>query len=218
MIFRSSDGRRGDRTKVIERFFEFTGADIARAEDHHADAVLEFPQSGERFEGRDTFTEWRSQYPVAADDMRYRLLRVTARDDFAAPATASYDRGENWMFGVQLLDFRDDKVIRERIYVTEGWEAPEWRAKWRSATRPTRRPDDVPANRPSVDHGRASRETDRVGDEVRRLSEVIAQVGPGHPAPGLRRPERVPGVEGRDVGALGAADRLDRHPSAPGQV
>ena len=67
--------------KVVERFFEFTGADVARAEElYHADAVLEFPQSGERFEGRDTFTEWRSQYPVAADDMRYRLLRVTARD------------------------------------------------------------------------------------------------------------------------------------------
>ena len=35
---------------------------------------------------------------------------------------------------MQLLDFRDDKVIRERIYVADGWEAPEWRAKWRSAT------------------------------------------------------------------------------------
>jgi hypothetical protein len=24
--------------------------------------------------------------------------------------------------------------IRERIYVADGWEAPEWRAQWRSAT------------------------------------------------------------------------------------
>jgi SnoaL-like domain len=122
--------------KVVERYFEFTGADVARAEElYHSDAVLEFPQSGERFEGRATFTEWRSQYPVSADDMRYRVIRVTAREDFAATElTASYDRGENWLFGVQLLDFRDDKVIRERIYVAEGWEAPEWRAKWRSAS------------------------------------------------------------------------------------
>ena len=36
--------------------------------------------------------------------------------------------------GVQTLDFRGDKVIRERIYVTEPWEAPEWRAPWRPAT------------------------------------------------------------------------------------
>ena len=120
--------------KVVERFFEFTGADVERAEElYHEDAVLEFPQSGERFEGRATFTEWRSQYPVGVDDMRYRILRHTVREDFAATElTASYDRGENWLFGVQLLDFRDDKVERERIYIMEGWEAPEWRAPWRS--------------------------------------------------------------------------------------
>ena len=47
--------------------------------------------------------------------------------------SASYNGGP-WQFGVQLLDFRDDKVARERIYVTEGWEAPEWRAPWRSDT------------------------------------------------------------------------------------
>jgi hypothetical protein len=27
-----------------------------------------------------------------------------------------------------VLEFRDDKVARERIYVMEGWDAPEWRA------------------------------------------------------------------------------------------
>ena len=89
--------------KVVERFFEFTGADVARAEElYHEDAVLEFPQSGERFEGRATFTDWRSQYPVGPDDLRYRVTRIVAREDFAA---------------------------------TECWEAPEWRAKWRSTTR-----------------------------------------------------------------------------------
>jgi hypothetical protein len=110
--------------EILNRLFEFTGADVARAEElYHEDAVLEFPQSGERFEGRATFTEWRSQYPVGADDLRYKLGRV-----------ASYDRGETWVFGVQLADYRDDKIIRERIYVAEGWEAPEWRARWRSET------------------------------------------------------------------------------------
>jgi hypothetical protein len=46
--------------------------------------------------------------------------------------SASYDRGATWMYGVQLLDFRGDKVVRERIYAMDGWEAPEWRAPWRS--------------------------------------------------------------------------------------
>ena len=31
---------------------------------HHEDAVLEFPQSGERFEGVGNFLPWRSQYPA----------------------------------------------------------------------------------------------------------------------------------------------------------
>ena len=122
--------------EILERLFEFTGADVARAEElYHEDAVLEFPQSGERFEGRATFTEWRSQYPVGADDLRYRLGRVTVRENFSAvEMTASYDRGETWVYGVQLADYGDDKIIRERIYVAEGWDAPEWRARWRSET------------------------------------------------------------------------------------
>ena len=31
-------------------------------------------------------------------------------------------------FGVSILEFRGDKIARESIYVTEGWEPPEWRA------------------------------------------------------------------------------------------
>jgi len=120
----------------VERFFEYAGADVDRAEElYHEDAVLEFPQSGERFEGRDRFTEWRSQYPVERADRRYRIRRVTVRDDFTVvELSASYDRGATWVHGVQLLDWRGDKVARERIYVADSWDAPEWRAPWRSAT------------------------------------------------------------------------------------
>ena len=41
---------------------------------------------------------------------------------------------KSWVKGVQLLDWRGDKVARERIYVVDAWEAPEWRAPWRSPT------------------------------------------------------------------------------------
>lgn len=121
----------------IGRFFEYVGADVDRAEElYHEDAVLEFPQSGERFEGLATFTEWRRQYPVDRADMRYRIRRVTIRADFSVvELSGSYDRGVTWVHGVQLLDWRDDRVIRERIYVADGWDPPEWRAPWRSGTR-----------------------------------------------------------------------------------
>jgi hypothetical protein len=28
----------------------------------------------------------------------------------------------------------DEKVVHERIYIMDGWEAPEWRSPWRSQT------------------------------------------------------------------------------------
>ena len=34
---------------------------------YHDDAVLEFPQSGERFEGVANFRAWREQYPVPVE-------------------------------------------------------------------------------------------------------------------------------------------------------
>jgi hypothetical protein len=36
------------------------------------------------------------------------------------------------MYGVSLIEFIDDKIAHERIYVNQGWDAPEWRAPWRA--------------------------------------------------------------------------------------
>ena len=40
--------------------------------------------------------------------------------------------GAPWMFTVSLMEFRDDRVAHERIYIMEGWDAAEWRAPWRA--------------------------------------------------------------------------------------
>jgi hypothetical protein len=97
---------------------------------YHDDAVLEFPQSGERFVGVDNFREWRSNYPAST---KFEFREIRGRDDlWVAEVSISYDDGP-WMFGVSILEFRGDKIGRESIYVTESWEPPEWRAQWRSA-------------------------------------------------------------------------------------
>jgi ketosteroid isomerase-like protein len=124
-----------DTSAMLERVrqhWEYIAKDIDRSHAmYHEDAVLEFPQSGERFEGLATFKAWRSQYPAT---LRFRIRRMTAREDLVVvECSISYGDGP-WQFGVQLLNFRDDKVIRERIYVMEGWDAPEWRAPWRADT------------------------------------------------------------------------------------
>jgi ketosteroid isomerase-like protein len=116
----------------VRRYFEHAGTDVDRAHElYHDDAVLEFPQSGERFEGVANFREWRRQYPA---EVRFRVRRITAREDLAVVEVSVSYNGGPWLFGVQLLEFRGDKVARERIYGGEAWEAPEWRAPWRSDT------------------------------------------------------------------------------------
>jgi hypothetical protein len=94
------------------------------------DAVLEFPQSGERFEGVVNIREWRSRYPASVS---FDLGRVRgAADIWVAEVTLSYDGGEA-QFGVDVLEIRNGKIVRETVYVSGPFDPPEWRAQWRAA-------------------------------------------------------------------------------------
>ncbi|MBB3083078.1 nuclear transport factor 2 family protein [Geodermatophilus sabuli] len=104
---------------------------------YHADAVLEFPQSGERFEGVDHFLPWRREYPAAT--IEYALDRLRGSGDvWVAELRIRYDGGP-WQYAVDVLEFDGDRVSRESIYVAEGWAAPDWRAPWRAAPPPEAR-------------------------------------------------------------------------------
>jgi ketosteroid isomerase-like protein len=115
---------------ALRHYFDHSAAgeeDIAH-EIYRDDAVLEFPQSGERFEGVAGFREWRGRYP--ATRVEFDIRRVRGADDvWVVELGARYDGGP-WNFGVQILEFRDGAVTRETIYVMDGWEAPEWRSPW----------------------------------------------------------------------------------------
>jgi hypothetical protein len=49
---------------------------------------------------------------------------------------AAYLSGVAPFQGPTILEFRREKVAHERIYITEPWEAAEWRAPWRAAETP----------------------------------------------------------------------------------
>ena len=71
------------------------------------------------------------EYPA---DVAFRLRRISGSSDvWVGELSVSYDGGP-WMLGVGIHEFRGDRIARERIYVTEPWEAPEWRTPWRAAT------------------------------------------------------------------------------------
>ncbi len=124
----------------LERHWEYAGTDQDIAHEiYHDDAVLEFPQSGERFEGVENFREWRRQYPAV---LGFRIRRIRGAGDlWVAENSISYDGGP-WQFTVNILEFRGDKVAHESIYITAGWEPPEWRAPWRSEPAAVARADD----------------------------------------------------------------------------
>lgn len=118
--------------EALRRHWRYTGEDEDQAHDiYHSDAILEFPQSGERFDGVTNFLAWRRRYPAA---LKFRIRRISRRDNLVvAENLISYDESP-WQLTVNLFEFRADKVARERIYIMDGWEAPEWRAAWRSTT------------------------------------------------------------------------------------
>ena len=114
---------------MLEQHFTSGDPDVSHAM-YHDDAVLEFPQSGERFEGVQNLREWRSNYPAST---KFEFREIRGADDlWVAEVSISYDDGP-WSLGVSILELRGDKIARESIYVAEGWDAPEWRAQWRSA-------------------------------------------------------------------------------------
>jgi hypothetical protein len=110
---------------MLERHLE-----SASHEMYHDDAVLEFPQSGERFVGVENMREWRSNYP-ASTTVDFREIRG-CDDLWIAEVSIRYGDGPA-NFGVSILELREDKIARETIYVAEGWDPPEWRAQWSSA-------------------------------------------------------------------------------------
>src|SRR3954471_15531028 len=103
------------------------GDEIARASELYADdAVLEWPQGGERVRGKANITALRSAYPARQE---FRLQRTTGCHDlWVNEYTILYD--DRPVMVVGIMEFHEDKVVRERIYFGEAWDPPAWRAQW----------------------------------------------------------------------------------------
>jgi hypothetical protein len=101
--------------------------DIARASEIYADdAVVEWPQGGERLRGKANIIAFRSTYPAS---QRFEVHRITGCHDlWVTEYTIHYD--ERPVLAVGIMEFRDGKVVRERIYFGDPWTPPAWRAQW----------------------------------------------------------------------------------------
>ena len=112
----------------LNAHFDASTDDIVRASEIYADeAVLEFPQGRERIRGKADIIAFRSAYPAR---VTFEMHRTIGRLDlWVNEYTIRYDDTKS-LHVVGIMEFRDGKVVRERIYFGEPWEPPAWRARW----------------------------------------------------------------------------------------
>jgi hypothetical protein len=113
---------------MIKNHFDTAGTDVVRSSEIYADdAVLEFPQGRERIRSRANIIAFRTAYPAILTFEMHRT--IGSADLWVNEYTIRYDGGEPYNVA-GIMEFRDGKVFHERIYITQPWEPPAWRAQW----------------------------------------------------------------------------------------
>jgi hypothetical protein len=93
---------------------------------YHDDAVLEYPQSGERIRGRRNIQASRFAQP---DKKRFMVRRILgAADLWVTEFVLTYDGLPSYT--VSIMEFSDGKVARETQYFGDPFEPGASRAQW----------------------------------------------------------------------------------------
>src|ERR1700757_1519746 len=91
---------------------------------YREDAVLEYPQSGERIRGRRNIQQSRTLQP---NQKRFAVQRIIGRDDlWVTEFILSYDGRPSYT--VSIMEFRDGLVARETQYFADGFAPAPSRA------------------------------------------------------------------------------------------
>ena len=91
---------------------------------YREDAVLEYPQSGERIRGRHNIQASRTAQP---NSKRFKVRRIIGRDDlWVTEFILTYDGQPSYT--VSVMEFRDGKVSRETQYFGDPFEPGPSRA------------------------------------------------------------------------------------------
>jgi len=117
-----------DRTvrTALERHWEASDASnfTAEHEIYHEDAVLTYPQSGERIRGRHNIQESRSVQPAKK---RFTVRRIVGGGDlWVTEFVLTYDGIPS--YSVSIMEFREGLVVRETQYFADGFDPAPSRA------------------------------------------------------------------------------------------
>ena len=89
-------------------------------------AVVDYPQSGERFRGRANIRAVEENYPALP---KVTIRRKLVVGDLAVVESDLDYQGKPYQ-EVSIFEFRDGKVVRLTQYFPEPFEAPASRAQW----------------------------------------------------------------------------------------
>ena len=140
--------RHDEVRELLLHHLTYSGVDNAKAHEiYHDDAVLEFPQSGERFLGKANMQGFRA---VPGRTGRLRAARAPGGrgDVWIGEGRVLYD-GANPHHFVWIVELRGDLVQRETIYFAEPFPAPEWRRPWAEEGAVWEPQGDLPARIPA---------------------------------------------------------------------
>jgi ketosteroid isomerase-like protein len=93
---------------------------------YQEDAVLEYPQSGERIRGRQNIQSSRTAQP---NRKRFTIRRITGAGAlWVTEYVLTYDGRPSYT--VSIMEFRDGKVARETQYFGDPFEPGPSRTEW----------------------------------------------------------------------------------------
>ena len=93
---------------------------------YREDALLEYPQSGERIRGRQNIQASRAAQP---NSKRFKVRRIVGTGDlWVTEFILTYDGRPS--HSVSVMEFTDGKVARETQYFTDPFEPRPSRAHW----------------------------------------------------------------------------------------
>jgi hypothetical protein len=88
------------------------------------DAILDYPQSGERFLGRERIAAQRGGHPA---DRHFTVKRITGRDDlWVSECIITYDGAPT--HSVSIMEFTHERVVHETQYFADPFEPAPSRA------------------------------------------------------------------------------------------
>src|ERR1700679_2558855 len=91
------------------------GDSVAEHAIYSADAILDYPQSGERYRGRQAIAGQRGAHPA---NRHFTVLRILGAEDlWVSECVITYDDVPS--YSVSIMQFVDDSVVHETQYFAD---------------------------------------------------------------------------------------------------